>query len=293
MTTTSRRGAPMRAPARHNPLMTGAEIGRYLLGDELLRLRQAAGLRQQDAARAGVSASRLSQAERGLVSLPTSDIARLLNLYGAGRTVRTDVAALRDAIPPDPADGEEAVADVRDRGSGRWARLATTTNRAEGLTEVSTGYLPPRVQTAEYATALIRERATGAAPDVVMAMTGRCGAARGDVVITQPVLGREVGGPRVMAAQLEHLARLASRPGPVTVRVIPLGVVPTVCGLLRLLTPSPDHPGVVVRVHPAHVTYHVGALTRITVRHLLEHAADPAWSGAMIRAAARRYGGAQ
>ncbi|MFF2374756.1 Scr1 family TA system antitoxin-like transcriptional regulator [Streptomyces xiamenensis] len=276
--------------ARHTAQETGADIGRYLLGMELLRLRHTARLRQADAVRAGVSPARLSQAERGLTELPSARISALLNLYRATRPERADLWALHDAIPPAPADGEDPAGEFQDRAPGRWGRLAGMTGRAEAVTEFGTGYMPARVQTAEYAAALLRERAQRAGPDVVMALTGRCGPVRGEVVITQPMLSSTVGGRWVMAGQLEHLARLAGGDGLVVVRVIPLGVVPAVQGALRLLTPVAGHPGVVARIHPAHITYHAEALARITVRHVVEQAADAAWSAAMIRAAARRYG---
>ncbi|WP_369266968.1 Scr1 family TA system antitoxin-like transcriptional regulator [Streptomyces harbinensis] len=267
------------------------EVGRCLLGAQLLRLRTSAGLRQRDVVvQARVALARLRQVEHGQVMPDAHILSRLLRLYRAGQEAREDIHTLLAAIPPGPPqEADEPSGAFCDAGSGRWERLTRLTNSAQAVTEISTGTLPPRVQIAEYAIALVRGQSAPAGADISMALTGRCGAAASRVVVTEPVLSRTVGGRRVMAAQLDHLMVLATHPGPVTLRIIPTSAVPhTTVGTLRLL-----HLGtgdLSIRVTPSHVAYHPGTVERAQARRALSAAADSRGSAEMIRAAGPRYG---
>jgi transcriptional regulator with XRE-family HTH domain len=202
---------------------------RRLLGTELLRLREAAGLLQQDAAKQiGKAPNKISRSEKGQVGVDKDDLEALLDLYEAPEKDRVWCRHL--------ADGSRV---RRGRPSGettlylgpKWFRAfrdleSGATEIMEVRSEIITGIL----QTEAYTRAMFV--AQGVHPEdqiieeTILIRSERKKILTGEdppqyrFVLSESALRRRIGGPDVMADQLRHLADLALLPS-VTVQVVP------------------------------------------------------------------------
>lgn len=212
--------------------MTATEPGgsptvlRILLGSQLRKLREARGL-SRDAAGYTIraSGSKMSRLELGRVSFKERDVADLLVLYGV-----TD------------ADERDALLSLAGRANepGWWHRYSDILpgwfHAYVGLEEAASrirtyeGHLVPGLlQTEDYARAVHRAWPGAAAADVErrvrLRMDRQVLLRRTDpphlwAVIDEAALRRQVGGPEVLRAQLEHLVAMTKLPN-VTVQVMP------------------------------------------------------------------------
>jgi transcriptional regulator with XRE-family HTH domain len=203
----------------------GPTIPRWQLGERLAALRCDAGVSQAAIAqRLGCSVSKIQKIEAGDVGVVSTELDAMLDLYGvADPTARDRLAELRRL-------GKER---------GWWARfgqLPAPLSTYLGLESAATAIrifepltVPALLQTEAYARAVAT--ATGGAPPVPdlvdrdLEIIGERqrrvldGAApRLTVILDEAVLRRPVGGPKVLAAQLDHLIALADR---ADVRVVP------------------------------------------------------------------------
>lgn len=199
------------------------------LGNELRRLRERAGLTQGEAAdRLGRAHNKISRVENGKVGISTLELEALLTLYGASER--------------DQAWCRELVQGAR-RRRGRPRNQAALYNgpqwfRAfrdfeQGATEVMmvcSEVLPGNLQTEDYTRGVFGGRGDDPQAEAVedhvrirqerQAILTREHPPRFSFVLSESALRRQIGGPAVMAAQLEHLAELALLSN-VTVQVIP------------------------------------------------------------------------
>jgi transcriptional regulator with XRE-family HTH domain len=202
-------------------------VRRRKLGTELRRQRDQAGLTSGDAARlVGWHQSKVSRIETGRSSVRPEDVAALLDAYGVRDP---ELRELLDALAGEGARSGwwQEYREVLPAAYRDFITLETDAHRARTL---ETTVVPGLLQTPEYARELtssvlpqLGRRQVEALVDVRIA---RQVVLRADpplelwAVLDEAVLRRVVGGPRVMAAQLRHLAGIGSLPH-VRLQVLP------------------------------------------------------------------------
>jgi len=222
---------------------------RRRLAAELLRLREAAGLTQEEVAgRLEWDPSKLSRIENRQVGIIARDLRKLLDMYGV-----TDVEQ-REGYFAMAREGKQrawwqSYGDVIPSEYGTLIGLET-----EAVTISSYGQelVPGLLQTADYARAVIRAfRPDDTADEITRRVEVRLARqavlARDDpprlwAVISEAVVRRAVGGQAVMAEQLRALASERER-SVVTVQVLPFsaGEHPAMAGSFVILDfPDPE-----------------------------------------------------
>lgn len=208
---------------------TSVGMLRRVLGSELAKLREAAGLRQDDAAeRLGKAGNKISRVESGQLGIDRTDLDVLLDLYNASEKDRFWCRDLQARSKP-----------RRGRPSGettlyvgpRWFRAFRDLELgAVEVMLVGSEIVPGNLQTETYTRAMFA--AQGFPPDEQIIedtvrvraeqqnLLTRSDAATYSFVLSESTLRRQIGGPRVMAEQLRHLAKLSDLPH-VTVQVYP------------------------------------------------------------------------
>ncbi|MFJ9979982.1 helix-turn-helix domain-containing protein [Streptomyces cyaneofuscatus] len=203
-------------------------VRRRRLGAELKRLREKAGVSMEDAAeRIGGDKPKISRQENGRQGVSKLEIEALLALY------RVSDERLRTALTTLAREG---------RRKGWWAqysdilpagfqeRLSIESDAARILTFQSM-LVPGLLQTAEYATEVIRAAGKTATEDQLKSYI-EVRASRQEIfardnppqyvcLLDEAVLRREVGGPTVMAAQLGKILEV-NNPPKLTIQVVPL-----------------------------------------------------------------------
>ncbi|MGW7312633.1 helix-turn-helix domain-containing protein [Streptomyces sp. NPDC054854] len=204
-------------------------LGRQL-GDELRRLREAAGLTTAAAAKAlDCTGGKISRIENGHVPVRTPDLVALMDAYGV-----TD-AETRDRL------GALAQRANRRRREGWWHQYGSVLADAyrdyiemedicDSIRTFQAQLVPGLLQTAAYGRAVtIASRAWHSAEEVeqfVEVRLARQERLAGErqlelwAILAEGVLRQQVGGPTVMRDQLEHLADMGERPN-ITVQVLP------------------------------------------------------------------------
>jgi transcriptional regulator with XRE-family HTH domain len=202
---------------------------RRLLGTELLRLREASGLLQQDAAKhIGKAPNKISRSEKGQVGVDKDDLEALLDLYEAPEKDRVwcrhlaSSSRVRRGRPSGETTlylGPKWFRAFRDLESG-------ATEIMEVCSEIVTGIL----QTEAYTRAMFV--AQGVHPeDQIIEETIVIRSQRKAIltsedppqyrfVLSESALRRQIGDREVMVDQLHHLAGLALLPS-VTIQVVP------------------------------------------------------------------------
>ncbi|MCX2971537.1 MULTISPECIES: helix-turn-helix domain-containing protein [Streptomyces] len=192
-------------------------LGRKL-GNELLRLRDAAGRTQQQAAEAlSATATKIVKMERGWVPIRDPDLRALCDFYGL-----RDPSAVASLLNLAHLDRE------RRKAKGWWQQLPKTGSLSEYIAmedvakQVRTwqlSFVPGLLQTAEYARALAVGEGAWDDPDEIERMVDarlqRQRRLRDDdplhvyAVVWEAALRQLVGGPPVMRAQLSRLSAVA------------------------------------------------------------------------------------
>ncbi|MCX4779749.1 helix-turn-helix domain-containing protein [Streptomyces sp. NBC_01264] len=198
------------------------------LGGELLRLRDAAGLTQPQAAQVlSATAAKVAKMERGWVPFRDPDIVALCKLYGV-----TDEAMVRSLLSLAKLDRE------RRKAKGWWQHMPIVGGLGEyiAMEEVATrirtwhpALVPGLLQTPEYVRAL-GVTSNWSHPDEIEALVTsrikRQARLWGDsplefhAVLWEAALRHQVGSVEVMRAQLDHLVQMAKLPH-VHVQVLP------------------------------------------------------------------------
>ena len=211
----------------------GPAVRRRKLGAELRALRAEAGLTSGEAARlVGWHQSKVSRIETGASGVKPPDVRLLLDAYQVGDP------QLRDML---------LVLAGSDDGGGRhhwwhayrgvlppaYRDFISLESQASTLRTLETSVVPGLLQTPEYARAVTRAAVGGLDNDgperldaLVQVRLARQDVLRADpplelsVVLDEAVLRREVGGPGVMARQLDRLVEAARLPQ-VRLQVLP------------------------------------------------------------------------
>ncbi|MFF7312141.1 Scr1 family TA system antitoxin-like transcriptional regulator [Streptomyces sp. NPDC008137] len=208
----------------------GPAVRRRKLGAELRALRTSAGLTSGEAARlVGWHQSKVSRIETGTSGVKPADVRLLLDAYGVGDS------QLRELL---------LVLAESDDGSGRhhwwhayrgvlpptYRDFISLESQATAMRTLETTVVPGLLQTPEYARAVTKAAVEGLSEDrldtLVEVRLARQDVLRADpplelsAVLDEAVLRREVGGPGVMARQLERLVEAARLPQ-VRLQVLP------------------------------------------------------------------------
>jgi transcriptional regulator with XRE-family HTH domain len=200
---------------------------RLLLGTQLRRLREAAGIPAEKAGyEIRASRSKISRMETGRVGFKIRDVEDLLTLYDVtDQDKRSKVLALvrQSSVPDWWTRYSDILPDWFETYVGLESAAAT-------IRCFEIQFVPGLFQTEEYARAVTRLGHQAAPAAEIERRVGlRC--KRQDLltrpgpplvwaIIDEAVLRRPVGGPMVMRAQLRHLIE-ASRPSHVTIQVVP------------------------------------------------------------------------
>ncbi|MFF9268719.1 MULTISPECIES: helix-turn-helix transcriptional regulator [Streptomyces] len=209
----------------------GPVVRRRKLGAELRALRTSAGITSGEAARlVGWHQSKVSRIETGTSGAKPADVRLLLDAYGV------DDAQLRELL--------EVLAGTDGPGGGRnhwwhayrgvlpptYRDFISLESQASAMRTLETTVVPGLLQTPEYARAVTHAAVDGLSEERLDTLV-EVRLARQDVLRAEPplelsavldeaVLRREVGGPGVMARQLERLVDAARLPH-VALRVLP------------------------------------------------------------------------
>ncbi|MEU1000471.1 helix-turn-helix domain-containing protein [Streptomyces tibetensis] len=208
----------------------GPAVRRRKLGAELRALRSSAGLTSGEAARlVGWHQSKVSRIETGTSGVKPTDVRLLLDAYGV-----TD-AQLRELLMmlagAEDSDGRHHWWHAY-RGvlPPTYRDFISLESQAGAMRTLETTVVPGLLQTPEYARAVTRAAVEGLPEDrldtLVEVRLARQDVLRADpplelsAVLDEAVLRREVGGPGVMARQLERLVEAARLPQ-VRLQVLP------------------------------------------------------------------------
>ncbi|MFF9809462.1 helix-turn-helix domain-containing protein [Streptomyces coeruleorubidus] len=208
----------------------GPAVRRRKLGAELRALRTSAGLTSGEAARlVGWHQSKVSRIETGTSGVKPADVRLLLDAYAVADTQLRELLmmlsgsddsggrhhwwhAYRGVLPPTYRD------------------FISLESQAGAMRTLETTVVPGLLQTPEYARAVTKAAVEGLSEDrldtLVEVRLARQDVLRADpplelsAVLDEAVLRREVGGPGVMARQLERLVEAALLPQ-VRLQVLP------------------------------------------------------------------------
>jgi len=204
-----------------------ATVLRILLGSQLRRLREAAGITPD---RAGyeirASRSKISRLENGRVKLKSRDVADLLTLYGVTEEgMRSKFLALVDQS--NAPDWWTKYSDILPDWFETYLGLEAA---AVTIRSFELQFVHGLFQTEDYVRAVARLRLKTAGADEIerrvavrlkrQDLLNRPNPPRIWVVMDEAVLRRPVGGPTVMRAQFRRLIEVAELPH-VTVQVVP------------------------------------------------------------------------
>jgi transcriptional regulator with XRE-family HTH domain len=204
-----------------------ATVLRMLLGAQLRRLREAAGISAEDAGyEIRASRSKISRIETGRVGLKLRDIEDLLSLYGVadeGQRAEVTTLASRSREP----EWWTRYADVLPGWFGTYLGLESA---ASTIRSFEAQFVPGLFQTEDYARVVTRLGHQTASVEEIERRVGlrvkrqdlltRAESPRIWAVIDEAVLRRPIGGNAVMGTQLRRLVGAARMPG-VRLQVVP------------------------------------------------------------------------
>ena len=210
----------------------GPAVRRRKLGAELRALRARAGLKSGEAARlVGWHQSKVSRIETGRSGVRPEDVRRLLDAYGVQDP---ELRELLVVLAGSDDDGRHHWWNAyRGLLPSTYSDFISLESQASVMRTLENSVVPGLLQTPEYAREVTRAAVDGA-PDGKVDALVEVRLARQDVLRSNPplrlsavldeaVLRRSVGGPGVMARQLDRLREAAHLPH-VRIQVLPFGV---------------------------------------------------------------------
>lgn len=199
------------------------------LGNELRALREAAGLKQGEAAVVlGKANNKIGRVEKGQVGIAVADLDALLDLYAASEKDRLWCRELQKATKVRRGRPSH---DTLIHAGPHWFRAFRDFERsATEIINVGAETLTGILQTEDYIRSKYAAQGGDPSSDEAneavwarrerQALLTRDNGSRFSFVFSESALRRVVGGPRVMAAQLDFLAGVALLPT-VDLQVIP------------------------------------------------------------------------
>jgi transcriptional regulator with XRE-family HTH domain len=236
------------------PRNSGPTVLRILVGSQIRRLREAAGITREAAADViRGSEAKMSRIETGRTGFKQRDIVDLLSLYGV-----TDDAEREAVLGLARQANEPGWWQPYSDSMPGWLELYVGLEQAASvIRSYEPQFVPGLLQTEGYAKSVIglgpADRSEFVAQRVALRMRRQELIDDPDapdlwVVLDEAVLHRTMGDPAILREQLDHLLDVARRPK-VTVQVLPFdrsGEVATGGGPFSLLRFSePDLPDVV------------------------------------------------
>ncbi|MEV8632366.1 helix-turn-helix transcriptional regulator [Streptosporangium sp. NPDC051023] len=205
----------------------GPTILRILLGTQLRRLRTTKGISREDAGYAiRASHAKISRIELGRVGFKERDVADLLTLYGV--TSQEDRAPLLTLARQANAPGWWHKYDDL---LPNWFQVYVGLEEAASVVRnYEVQFVPGLLQSADYARAVIMlVHGTASAKEIDRRVALRL--ARQErlnrpnaptlwAVVDEAVLRRPIGGPKVLAAQIDHLLQVTELPN-VRLQIMP------------------------------------------------------------------------
>jgi transcriptional regulator with XRE-family HTH domain len=218
---------PPNRPDSGHPEGAGPTVARRLLGAELRRLREAAGITREAAGHAiRASDSKISRLELGRTRFKPRDVADLLTLYGLTEDADRQIVIAMAAKANAPG-WWQSYSDVV---PGWFEHFLGLEQAASVIRSYEVQFIPGLLQTADYAAAVIRISHQDDPQDrleqrVDLRMRRQQHLTRPDppklwVVIDEAALRRPIGSRAMMRVQLAHLAEMAELPH-ITIQVMP------------------------------------------------------------------------
>ncbi|GAA3168249.1 MULTISPECIES: Scr1 family TA system antitoxin-like transcriptional regulator [Streptomyces] len=170
--------------------------------------------RETTSARRQPSISTVARLERAQYELAPSVVRRLLATYGADAEQTWEITHLAG-----DDDGDRKSKEICDLGPGWYQRLAWCEHAATAIRTYDATHLPVALRTPEYNDSLLwvgPQEAHRGARALPLTSAGRITG-----LIDHTVLERPLGGPAVMARQLDHLLVFVDRGA--RVRIVPPG----------------------------------------------------------------------
>ena len=205
----------------------GPTVLRILLGAQLRRLREGAGVSREDAGyHIRASGSKISRMELGRVSFKERDVTDLLEFYGVNDPAQIDslIQLTRDAnAQPWWQRYQDVVPD--------WFQVYVGLEEAAQLIRVyEMQFVPGLLQTEEYARAVVMQGAPGLEPEEVdrrvalrmgrQKLFSKDNPPRLWAIVDEAALRRPMGGRDVLAAQIERLMDAVGEPN-ITLQIMP------------------------------------------------------------------------
>ncbi|GAA2405534.1 Scr1 family TA system antitoxin-like transcriptional regulator [Streptomyces coeruleofuscus] len=208
----------------------GPAVRRRKLGAELRALRTSAGLTSGEAARlVGWHQSKVSRIETGTSGVKPADVRLLLDAYTVADTQLRELLMML-AGSDDSGGRHHWWHAYRGVLPPTYRDFISLESQAGAMRTLETTVVPGLLQTPEYARAVTKAAVEGLSEDrldtLVEVRLARQDVLRADpplelsAVLDEAVLRREVGGPGVMARQLERLVEAARLPQ-VRLQVLP------------------------------------------------------------------------
>jgi transcriptional regulator with XRE-family HTH domain len=199
------------------------------LAATLRRLREEAGLSREDVQdQTEVNEGTLYRIETARSRPQPRTLKTLLNLYGVADPVRADLLELAKN-----ADNQGWLRAYQAELPEEYAAYINFENEARAVRNYESLYIPGLLQTEDYARAACYGTSPTAGAEVVenrvRARMERQERLSGEpplefwAIVDEAAIRRQVGGPKVMHAQLAHLLDAAKKPN-VTLQVIPYDV---------------------------------------------------------------------
>jgi hypothetical protein len=209
----------------------GSSVGdptvlKILLGAQLRRLRETAGVTRDDAGyHIRASGSKISRLELGRVSFKERDVSDLLDLDHVGGEQKDQLVQLTREANATPwwQKYREVVPD--------WFQVYVGLEEAATLIRVyEVQFVPGLLQTEEYARAVVMQGSPGLLPDEVdnrvnvrlgrQRLFAKENAPRLWAIVDEAALRRPMGGRDVLAGQIKRLMEAVSEPN-ITLQVMP------------------------------------------------------------------------
>jgi transcriptional regulator with XRE-family HTH domain len=207
---------------------SGPTVRRIVLGGQLRRLREAAGVSREEAGYAiRGSESKISRIELGRVSFKERDIADLLTLYGI--TDDEDRAAFLHMVKR--SNEPNWLLRYNDTVPKWFQGYVSLEEAVSRIQTYETLFVPGLVQTERYATAVIKQGIPDAPIETVQQrvrlrmqrqrLLQHPRSPRFWAVIDEAILHRPIGGTEVLIEQIEHLLEVTRMPT-ITFQIMPL-----------------------------------------------------------------------
>jgi transcriptional regulator with XRE-family HTH domain len=199
---------------------------KILLGAQLRRLREGAGVSRDDAGyHIRASGSKISRLELGRVSFKERDVSDLLDLYGVDASAKEQLIQLTAEANATPwwQRYREVVPD--------WFQVYVGLEEAAALIRVyEVQFVPGLLQTEEYARAVVVQGSPNLVPEEVESrvavrmgrqkLFARENPPRLWAIVDEAALRRPMGGREVLAGQIKRLIDVVSEPN-ITLQVMP------------------------------------------------------------------------